>query len=410
MTFCLNKTLNWLYIDMNSYFATIEQQLNPDIRNKPVAIVPLLSDSTCAIAASYEAKQKGIKTGTLIHQAKKLCPDLICIKARQSVYANFHHKIFEEIDKHLKVDYIFSIDEGACLLTGKYCKEEEAISIAKLIKESIKQNVGDYINCSIGIAPNRYLAKIASNLKKPDGLSIIRSNDLPQVLYQLKLTDIPGIGKKLHTRLSNQGILTMEQLCRFDSAELRAIWGSIWGEKVWHLIRGVDSPPQETKTTSISQSRVLAPELRNITGARNVLLALTFKAATRLRAMNLFTNHISVYLKSTNTEKLVATSKIASVNNNHSLISTLLNLFDNLVEQKSTLTITQVNIAFNNLHSETGQLSFELGANNLKHNKLSQMIDFINKRHGNNSVRIGLLQDKEDIQDAAAFGYIPKEK
>ena len=173
MTFCLNDKLNWLYIDMNCYFATIEQQLNPDIRNKPIAIVPLLSDSTCAIAASPEAKKKGVKTGTLIYKAKELCPDLICIQARQAVYAEFHHRIFQEVDKLLKVDHIFSIDEGACRLTGKYCQVAHAISIAMLIKQSIAQNVGDFITCSIGIAPNRYLAKIASNMKKPNGLSII---------------------------------------------------------------------------------------------------------------------------------------------------------------------------------------------------------------------------------------------
>ena len=165
MVFSLNNSLGWLYIDINSYFTTIEQQIDLSIRNKPVAVVPLLSDSTCAIAASYEAKLLGIKTGTIIRKAKKLCPDLICIKARQSVYAEFHQRIFQEIDKHLHVDHIFSIDEGACRLTGKFCNIEESVSIAKFIKDTIKYNVGDYIYCSIGIAPNRYLAKIASNIQ-----------------------------------------------------------------------------------------------------------------------------------------------------------------------------------------------------------------------------------------------------
>ena len=105
--------------------------MNPDLRNKPVAVVPLLSDSTCAIAASYEAKLKGITTGTKIYRAKELCPELICIKARHSLYVEYHHKIFNEIDRYLHVDHIFSIDEGACRLTGKYCIEEQAISIAK---------------------------------------------------------------------------------------------------------------------------------------------------------------------------------------------------------------------------------------------------------------------------------------
>ena len=93
--FCQEKKLNWLYIDINSYFATIEQQLDPTLRNKPIAVVPSASDSTCAIAASYEAKLKGVQTGTKIYEAKKLCPDLICINARHKVYAEYHHKIFQ---------------------------------------------------------------------------------------------------------------------------------------------------------------------------------------------------------------------------------------------------------------------------------------------------------------------------
>ncbi len=91
MTFCIENKLNWLYIDVNSYFATIEQQLNNDLRCKPVVVVPLLSDSTCAIAVSHEAKLRGIKTGTKIYEAKKLCPELICIKARHDVYVEYHN-------------------------------------------------------------------------------------------------------------------------------------------------------------------------------------------------------------------------------------------------------------------------------------------------------------------------------
>ena len=178
-----------------------EQQLDCSIRNKPVAIVPLFSDTTCAIAASYEAKKMGIKTGTIIKEAKKICPELICIKARQSLYAEYHKKIFQEIDQHLHVDHIFSIDEGACKLTGALRNAADAISIAQHIKQKIKSNVGDYITCSIGIAPNRYLAKIASNMQKPDGLTVIRSEDLPDVLYKLNLKDLPGVGNKTYKRL-----------------------------------------------------------------------------------------------------------------------------------------------------------------------------------------------------------------
>jgi DNA polymerase-4 len=220
--------------------------------------VPLLSDSTCAIAASYEAKLKGITAGTRTYQAKKLCPELICVKARHDLYVDYHHKIFKEIDRYLHVDYIFSIDEGACRLTGKYCIQEEAVAIAKILKTSIRDNIGDYITCSIGIAPNRYLAKVASNLIKPDGLSVINPIELPDKLYFLSLKSLPGIGSNTQNRLIKNGISSIKQLCSLDRSRLKTVWGNVWGEKVWYLIRGVDLPLEETKKSTIGHSRVLA--------------------------------------------------------------------------------------------------------------------------------------------------------
>ena len=408
MGFSLNSSLNWLYIDINSYFATIEQQLDSSIRNKPVAIVPLLSDHTCAIAASYEAKRLGIKTGTIIREAKKLCPDLICIQARQSVYAEFHRRIFQEIDKHLHVDHIFSIDEGACRLTGNLRDKEEALYIAKVIKEAIKSNVGDYITCSIGIASNRYLAKIASNMQNPDGLTIIHPKELPNILYQLKLTDLPGVGNKSYQRLSKNGILTVKQLSRFDRNQLRTLWGSIWEEKIWYLIRGADFQLEDFKSSCISQSQVLSPELRNKEDARNILLSLVFKAATRLRAKALLTNNVAINLKLHGQDKLSKALKTPFVNDNQSLSLFLLKLFDELTINKDQLIVHQVSIGFNNLRSDSGQLEFTLDKNKENHNKLSLLMDTINAKYGNNLVRIGLLKDAKKSQDCAAFGYIPK--
>lgn len=160
--------LNWLYFDLDSYFATIEQHLDPNLQHKPIAIVPLMSDSTCAIAVSFEAKQMGVKTGTKIYEAKRLCPELICVQAHSNIYTKYHCLIFAEINKYFCIDHIFSIDEGACKLTGKQSQEEIALLLAAQIKEGIK-NIGEYITCSIGIAPNRYLAKIATTIKNQMG-------------------------------------------------------------------------------------------------------------------------------------------------------------------------------------------------------------------------------------------------
>ena len=162
------KEIKWLYLDFNSYFSTIEQQINPSIRNMPVVVVPSITDYTCAIAASYEAKKLGIKTGTMIFEAKKVCRHLICIKANHEKYIEYHHKLINEINRHIPIESVCSIDEVACKLTGKECELQIAVSIALSIKSSIRKNVGDYISCSIGIATNKFLAKTASNLKKAE--------------------------------------------------------------------------------------------------------------------------------------------------------------------------------------------------------------------------------------------------
>ena len=110
--------LKWLFLDLNSYFASVEQQDRPALRGKSVAVVPMMTDSTCAIAASYEAKAFGITTGTMIYEAKKMCPELICVKARHEVYVDYHHQIFQELQNHLPITMVCSIDEVACQLLG----------------------------------------------------------------------------------------------------------------------------------------------------------------------------------------------------------------------------------------------------------------------------------------------------
>ena len=412
MPFCIENKLNWLYIDINSYFATIEQQVNPDLRNKPVAIVPLLSDSTCAIAASQEAKLKGINTGTRIYQAKKLCPELICIKARHNLYVEYHHKIFNEVDRYLHVDHIFSIDEGACRLTGKYCLEEEGVSIAKIIKKAIRDNVGDYITSSIGIAPNRYLAKIASNMQKPDGLSVINPSELSNKLYSLNLKSLPGIGSKTEERLIKNGITSIKQLCFLDRARLKALWGNVWGEKVWSLIRGADLPLEETRNSTIGHSKVLGSEQQHIQHARNVLINLVQKAASRLRAKELYTTCIllTVGLKSGNSIK--ESLKIELSSDSSTILKHIIKLWDKIFTNLDIkqIRIKKVGISFYNLQTGSKQLTFEDFSKQKKNQKLSEVLDAINKRMGINSVSIGVATKTYVSEQIVAFGHIPEIK
>ena len=275
--------LRWLYLDLNSYFASVEQQLDPAIRGRPVAVVPVMSDSTCAIAASYEAKAFGIKTGTKIYEAKRRCPDLILKAARHELYVRFHKMVCEEIDKHIPVARVCSIDEVACSLLGPERKRDNAIDLSRRIKRGIRANVGDYIGCSIGIAPTRFLAKVASDMQKPDGLVVLDADKLPGPLLGLALRDLPGIGPNMERRLAAAGIADIAALWALDPGRARRVWGSVEGERFWYALRGVEVPERETARRTIGHGRVLGPELRRPEPARLVARRLAQKAASRLR-------------------------------------------------------------------------------------------------------------------------------
>lgn len=410
MSFCIEQKLNWLYIDINSYFATIEQQIDHSIREKPVVVVPLLSDSTCAIAASYEAKRLGINTGTRIYQAKKICPELICIKARHDVYIEYHHRIFREIDLHLHVDHVFSIDEGACKLTGKYCNESDAISIGRIIKKAIRDNVGEYISCSIGIAPNRYLAKIASNLQKPDGLSVITPPEFPNRLYPLKLNSLPGVGAKTGDKLMRNGISTIEQLCKLDRTRLKALWGNVWGEKVWYLIRGADLPLEETKKATIGHSQVLAPESQLPEEARAVLVTLILKAASRLRSRRLYTTSVLLVIDLKSGKPIKERIKIELSDDSSLILKHALKTWDKIIQnQKLEKTrIKKLAISLHNLQEESNQLTFGDFNEQRKRQRISRVIDYINKKIGRDSVSIGIMPRVNETKQIVAFSHIPE--
>src|ERR1700746_1386837 len=111
--------LNWLFVDLNSYFASVEQEVRPDLRGRPVGVVPMMADTTCCIAASYEAKAFGVRTGTIVADAKRMCPDIVLVEARHEIYVEYHHRIVEAVETCLPVTAVMSIDEMVCRLMGR---------------------------------------------------------------------------------------------------------------------------------------------------------------------------------------------------------------------------------------------------------------------------------------------------
>jgi DNA polymerase-4 len=287
--------LNWLFVDLNSYFASVEQDARPELRGRPVGVVPMMADTTVCIAASYEAKAHGVKTGTVVADAKKMCPGLVLVEARHEIYVEYHHRIVEAVESCLPVTAVMSIDEMACRLMGRERPLLAAMELGRKVKARILERVGPLMRSSVGLATNRYLAKVASDMEKPDGLVALPLDILPEALRQLTLRDLPGIGARTEKRLNEKGIHTMEQLLALDSEGAGTLWGSVWGERLWHWLQGEDFEMPETEhLKTISHSHVLAPEMRTPEQAWAVAHKLLHKAAMRLRAANLWAGNISL--------------------------------------------------------------------------------------------------------------------
>ena len=189
-------SLNWLFVDLNSYFASVEQQDRPELRGRPVAVVPMLADTTVCIAASYEAKAFGVRTGTVVADAKRMCPGIELVEARHELYVHYHHRIVEAVESCLPVASVLSIDEMACRLMGRERPLLAALELGRSVKARIREHAGETLRCSVGLATNRYLAKIASDMEKPDGLVALPKDILAEALSRLELRDLPGVGAK----------------------------------------------------------------------------------------------------------------------------------------------------------------------------------------------------------------------
>jgi DNA polymerase-4 len=276
------------FVDMNAFFASVEQQENPKLRGLPTAVVPMLSDATCVIAASYEAKALGVKTGTMVPEALRLCPKIRLVEARPRLYMEYNRAIIECLNHYFVDIRPLSIDEMACRVGALDRGPEREIELALRVKRAIIEKLGDCLRCSVGIAPNIFLAKVASDMQKPDGLTRLDEENLPHALYRVELADLPGVGRKMFKRLARCGITTVEHLYQADRELLRRAWGSVEGPRWYYMLRGSRDTDyriwqSETQRKSVSHSHVLPPEYRSRRGAQDILLRLFTRCMRRLR-------------------------------------------------------------------------------------------------------------------------------
>ena len=389
--------LRWLYLDLNSYFASVEQQLNPALRGRPVVVAPVMTDSTSAIAASYEAKAFGIRTGTKIWQAKAMCRDLVVVPGHHDEYVRFHHKVIAEVNRHVPVTNICSIDEVACRLMDNENSPAAVADLAAAIKAGLAANVGQCLTGSIGVATNRLLAKMAADMKKPDGLTILTEDVRRVRLEQLPLSDIPGVGRAMEKRLAAAGLVTMAQLLAMSASQARSTWGNVWGERLHRLLHGHEVADVETHQRSIGHSHVLAPEKRAQSVARLVTRRLAMKAGTRLRRADLRAGWLGLSVKGEERgQKWKASVKLAQVMDSISLVEAMEGLWARMAREFGPRRLLQVGVVLAELTPASAAQAdlFDSSAllcarTDQRRLALSQAMDRMNQRFGRDAVTLG---------------------
>lgn len=251
---------NIMHIDLNSAFATTEQQAHPSLRGKPVAVTNRLSKGACVIACSYEGKAKGIKVGMRFDEAKLLAPDLVMLETDPPKYHFVYQKLASIMKSYSPNIKMKSIDEGVIDFHGtRQSINTRPLSIIGYeIKARVRSEIGDWMRVNIGIAPNRFLAKLAAGLHKPDGMDVITYKNLRQIYGALKLTDLPGIAEHYEARLNAQGVRTPLQFLDASSDALRrAVFRSVVGEDWYQRLRGFEVDDYATKLGNVGRQYVL---------------------------------------------------------------------------------------------------------------------------------------------------------
>ncbi len=402
--------LLYLTIDFNSYFASVEQQERPELRGQPLGIVPVLAETTGCIAVSLEAKKLGLTRNMRVADARRICPGLVIVEARPETYINYHRRLVAAIADCVPEPKVQSIDEVTCRLHGMLDRAG-AEKLAKRIKAKITREVGPLLRSSIGIAPTWLLAKVASDMQKPDGLVILDDEDIPAKLLHLPPGAIAGIGPNMQERLRAHGITTMARLYAATMAEFRGIWQSVRGEQMWRLLHGEDLDYFENKEgQTIGHGHVLPPARRSHPAALAVLHRLLQKAAMRLRHNDCCAGRLRVTVDYADDTHWSDEAQLTETQDTLVLTHALNALWKKRPDKFTRRTPLRIGVMLADL------LAMRLHTPDLfehetvkSHGKLFEAVDHLNKVLGKNSVYFGGAHGAtQDAPMRIAFTRIPE--
>jgi DNA polymerase-4 len=287
-----------LHIDMDAFFISVEQRDNPALLGKPAAVCGSLSRSVVT-SATYEARPYGIRAGMSTQEAKRRCPRLILVEGDHSKYTKTSARIFTLLKKYTPRVEVASIDEAYLDITQSLLLFHSPLRIARSIKDQIRES--EQLTCSVGIAPNKLLAKLGSGLQKPDGLVVIQKEKVEEVLKDLPVSKLYGIGPKLTEALHSIGIFTCSQLGRVPISVLTKRFGAI-GQGLHEMGLGMDDSPvipfdEEEDAKSISHSVTLEEDTSDPNRLKKVLLQLSERVSRRMRREGFYGKRIAVTVR-----------------------------------------------------------------------------------------------------------------
>lgn len=286
-----------MYVDMNSYFASCEQQVEPRYRGQPIGVCPFPGDRAVIIAPSKEAKVYGVKTGMRFADARLLCPGLELVAARPVLYRNIHVKIMDVLRKYCAEVIPKSIDEAVLNLSSYVLVYKDLEALAAQIKQELADAVGTYITCSIGIAPNCFLAKLATNLKKQNGIVTITPDNIDTYLATLKLTDLPGIASRNELRLNTLNIYTPLDMRKASESVLRKVFGGVVGSYWYQRLHFGEVDLYTSSYKAMSVMRSVPKEVRaNLESQEALLISLCTKLEQRMVKTGIFCKEASFFV------------------------------------------------------------------------------------------------------------------
>jgi len=284
-----------LHVDMDAFYASVEQRDNPELRGKPL-IVGGTSGRGVVAAASYEVRKYGVRSAIPIRRALALCPDAICVRPRMARYAEVSAQVFEIFREYTPLVEGLSLDEAYLDVTASRALKGDAVTIASEIKSQIRARTA--LGASVGVAANKLVAKIASDLQKPDGLTVVPPERVNEILDPLPIKRLPGLGRKKGEQVVTAGLRTLGELRLAEEEHLRPLFGKHWQE--WRdRAAGIDDREviAEHDEKSVSNERTFGEDLSDSSVMRAELSALADKVAARLRTKQLQANCIGIKIR-----------------------------------------------------------------------------------------------------------------